>query len=119
MPRLPDGARKKLSDTTGGGTFLRSLHLAQRPPRSLQGGSGLSGAARLDAEYFGKVAGRSFEDDEEAQIKACLLEDYRWQSIFSGVEHPRFQALLGSLITKGQIERSEKALTRLRSSTIS
>jgi hypothetical protein len=42
-----------------------------------------------------------------------LHQAYRWQYIFSGVEHPRFQALLGGMISKAQGERLQGALKPL------
>jgi hypothetical protein len=43
-----------------------------------------------------------------------LLKAYRWQYIFSGVDHPRFIQLLGGLITPAQNERIAAALKPLR-----
>jgi len=39
-----------------------------------------------------------------------VLKAYRWQYIFSGVEHPRFQALLEKLTTADQRQRLTEAL---------
>jgi len=47
------------------------------------------------------------------RIKVCLLRAYRWQYIFSGVEHPRYQKLLKSLITDAQLQRIAQALSPL------
>jgi hypothetical protein len=38
------------------------------------------------------------------------LHAYRWQYIVSGVEEPRFQGILGSLISKAQGRRITEAL---------
>jgi DNA-binding Lrp family transcriptional regulator len=73
----------------------------------------LQAQSGADAEYFLKNSGRSFSEDEIERIKACLLKAYRWQYIFSGVEHPRFRALLSGLITETQGERINKALASL------
>jgi DNA-binding Lrp family transcriptional regulator len=73
----------------------------------------LQAQSGADAEYFLKNCGRSFSEDEIERIKACLLKAYRWQYIFSGVEHPRFRALLSGLITETQGERINKALASL------
>ena len=56
---------------------------------------------------------RSFGEEEVERIKASVLKAYRWQYIFSGVEHPRFQALFQSLTTEDQRERINKALSPL------
>jgi hypothetical protein len=69
--------------------------------------------SKSDAEYFLRITGRSFTEEQMGTIKACLLKAYRWQYIFSGVEHPRFQKLCRSLITEAQIQRIAKALSPL------
>jgi len=63
-----------------------------------------------DVEYFVKICGRSFRDNEIQHIKDAVLKAYRWQYIFSGVEHPRFQKLLIELTTVSQRERLNEAL---------
>jgi hypothetical protein len=75
----------------------------------------LQAQSGADAEYFLKVCGRSFSEEEIERIKAGLLKAYRWQYIFSGVEHPRFQSLLGSLITETQAQRINNALAGVKS----
>jgi len=69
--------------------------------------------SKSDAEYFLKICGRLFTEEQIGSIKSCLLKAYRWQYIFSGVEHPRFQKLLGSLITAAQLLRIAQALSPL------
>ena len=69
--------------------------------------------SKLDAEYFLKICGRSFTEEQMTKIKVCLLKAYRWQYIFSGVEHPRYQKLLRSLITEAQLQRIAQALNPL------
>jgi hypothetical protein len=71
--------------------------------------------SRTDAEYFLRISGRSFTEEQMGTIKACLLKAYRWQYIFSGVEHPSFQKLLRSLITETQLQRIAQALSPLAS----
>jgi len=71
--------------------------------------------SKSDAEYFLRICGRSFTEEQIGSIKACLLKAYRWQYIFSGVEHPRFQKLLRSLITEAQPQRIAQALSPLAS----
>jgi len=71
--------------------------------------------SKTDADYFLRITGRSFTEEQMGTIKACLLRAYRWQYIFSGVEHPRFQKLLRSLITEAQLQRIDQALSPLAS----
>ena len=66
--------------------------------------------AEADAGYFFEVAGRAFGTAEQALVRATLLRAYRWQYIVSGVMEPRFQAILGSLVTTPQMQRIESAL---------
>ena len=73
----------------------------------------LQAQCEADVEYFLKVCDRSFNEDEIERIKAGVLKAYRWQYIFSGVEHPRFTKLLGGLITEAQGKRLNEALAPL------
>lgn len=66
-----------------------------------------------DCGYFINNTKRSFSDDLMALIKDSFLGAYRLQYIFSGVEHPRFQELLGRLITEKQREHIGRALAPL------
>jgi len=66
-----------------------------------------------DVDYFINVCKRSFNEDEIERIKAGLLQAYRWQYIFSGVEHPRFQKLFVDLTTEDQRRRIQGALASL------
>lgn len=66
--------------------------------------------SRLDTGYFLQICDQEFDEAEPEEIRKCLLDAYRWQYIFSGVEHPRFQALLGELTTPEQRERLGAAL---------
>jgi hypothetical protein len=66
-----------------------------------------------DTQYFIENTARSFSDDQIARIRDSVLGAYRWQYIFSGVEHPRFQELFRRLTTEIQRERIERALTHL------
>jgi hypothetical protein len=58
---------------------------------------------------FLQDCGRRSPDDEE-RTRAGLLAAYRWQYIVSGVEEPRFQDILGSMITEDQAARIGNAL---------
>lgn len=42
-----------------------------------------------------------------------MLKAYRWQYIGSGVQDPRFQKILGGLITEAQMQRIGAALAPL------
>jgi hypothetical protein len=66
--------------------------------------------AAEDARYFTATAGRSFSAAEAERIHATLLRAYRWQYIVSGVQDPRFQKVLGPMISATQFERIVSAL---------
>lgn len=66
--------------------------------------------APLDVEYFVSVCGRRFREDERKRLDAAVLRAYRWQYIASGVQEPRFSALLGSMITAEHMQRIGTAL---------
>lgn len=66
--------------------------------------------AAADTDYFAAVAGRSIDATEHASIEAGVLKAYRWQYIVSGVQHPRFAAILGELVTEAQLDRIRTAL---------
>jgi len=55
----------------------------------------------------------NIDDDDVQRIKDCVLRGYRWQYIFSGVEHPRFQTLYQELTTDDQRHRVSVALATL------
>lgn len=73
----------------------------------------LQAQSAADAEYFGRVAGQDFDAGQREMIARGLLKAYRWQYIVSGAEHPKFQQVLGSLITPEQGERIGNALAPL------
>lgn len=66
-----------------------------------------------DVRYFVENSRRSFNEKDMDRVKNTLLEAYRWQYIFSGVEHPRFQELFRRLTTEMQQERISRALKPL------
>ncbi len=74
----------------------------------------LQAQARADCEYFAEHCGRRIPENEAAVLVSQFLKAYRWQYIFSGATHPRFQSILFSLITRAQRERIENALLELR-----
>ena len=73
----------------------------------------LQAQSKSDAECLIKSCGRPFTEDEAQRAETVFLQAYRRQYIFSGVEHPRFQSLLRSLVTDRQLERLSEALGRL------
>jgi hypothetical protein len=70
--------------------------------------------SKADVEYFCKASGASFSAEESELIFSGVLKAYRWQYIFSGVEHPRYQSAIGSLITEPQAQRINDALSPLK-----
>jgi hypothetical protein len=73
----------------------------------------LQAQSTSDAEYFVLNNKRTFQPQEVKQIMERLLKAYRWQYIFSGVEHPRFQELFENLTSQEQRQRVEEALQSL------
>jgi len=73
----------------------------------------LQNQSAADVDYFTQICDRSFIDDEVQRIKDAVLKAYRWQYIFSGVEHPRFQKLYQELTTEDQRQRASAALATL------
>ena len=73
----------------------------------------LQSQSQSDAEYFLRNAKQMFQPKEVKEVKDCLLKAYRWQYIFSGVEHPRFQQLFESLTSEAQRQRVKEALQTL------
>jgi hypothetical protein len=77
----------------------------------------LQAQSAADAEYFCEITGQEFDAGQRERIEQGLLKAYRWQYIVSGAVHPKFQEVLGSLITEVQGERIADALTPLVEST--
>jgi hypothetical protein len=73
----------------------------------------LQNQSTADVDYFLKLCNRSFTNDEVQRIKDGVLRGYRWQYIFSGIEHPRFQKLYQQLTTEDQRQRVSDALATL------
>jgi hypothetical protein len=73
----------------------------------------LQAQSKADSDYFLMTAGRAFTSEEAAAVRATLLRAYRWQYIVSGVQEPRFNEVLGSMITPAQGERIAAALKPL------
>lgn len=66
-----------------------------------------------DVDYFLMHKSSPLNVTETAEVKDCVLKAYRWQYIFSGVEHPRYRAAMESLVTDAQARRIHKALELL------
>jgi hypothetical protein len=71
------------------------------------------GQAASDARYFEAACGRAVGAYEARAIEAAFLAAYRWQYIFSGVQHEPFAKVLFSLITDAQGRRIAEALAGL------
>ena len=69
--------------------------------------------ARSDAAYFTLNCGRPVPAAEAEQIGRHFLKAYRWQYIFSGAGHPRFQGILKGMIGDAGMKRIEAALGTL------
>jgi len=63
-----------------------------------------------DSGYFVEVCGRPLTADEVDAVQATVLAAYRYQYIVSGVQIPRFSAVLNGMITPEQWQRIGAAL---------
>jgi len=77
----------------------------------------LQSQSAADADYFLQVSGQFLAEDERRRLQEGFLQAYRWQYIFSGVEHPRYQAMLEKVTTAAQRQRLVAALAPLASPT--
>jgi hypothetical protein len=66
--------------------------------------------AQADSTYFLSACGRSFGAAEAMAIGRTMLGAYRWQYIVSGVQEPRFQQILGAMVSEAQMQRIGAAL---------
>lgn len=73
----------------------------------------LKAQAKADAEFLSATCGRKMVTEETGRVETQFLKAYRWQYIFSGAGHPRFQAILKSMISDQQFKRIENALGAL------
>ncbi|MGE0350903.1 hypothetical protein [Hydrogenophaga sp.] len=73
----------------------------------------LQAQAKADAGYFLQVCGMAQEGARAEQVNATVLKAYRWQYIVSGALEPRFQQMLGKLVSGTQMERIQTALAPL------
>jgi hypothetical protein len=74
----------------------------------------LQAQSKADVDYFLEADNPRLGREEIDRIRGGVLKAYRWQYIFSGAEHSRYRAALGSLITEAQGERINNALGMLR-----
>jgi hypothetical protein len=72
----------------------------------------LQSQARADADYFLKSCDR-LSPEQSAQVRAVLLDAYRWQYIVSGVQEPRFSRILAGMIGQSESARIGAALAAL------
>ncbi len=66
--------------------------------------------APADVDYFLHICPRPFTAEQIEQLHASVLRAYRWQYIVSGVQDPRFAAILSGMITGNQSTRIGAAL---------
>ena len=69
--------------------------------------------AAADTTYFMAHAGRAFDAAQEALLRDRVLAAYRWQYIVTGVQEPRYGAVLKELVTPAQMQRIGQALAPL------
>ena len=69
--------------------------------------------AKADTHYFMGACGRTAGSDEADALVGLFLKAYRWQYIFSGATHPRFQKSLRAMISEPQFARIEASLAAL------
>ena len=70
--------------------------------------------AKADCDYFAANCGRTVGGRDADDLAKQFLKAYRWQYIFSGATHPRFQKILKGMITEPQFERIGAALASFR-----
>jgi hypothetical protein len=70
--------------------------------------------AKADSEYFAANCGRTVGSRDADELAKQFLKAYRWQYIFSGASHPRFQKIVKGMITEPQFERIGAALATLQ-----
>ncbi len=66
-----------------------------------------------DVDYFLKATAKPLAVEQAERLKEGFLRAYRWQYIFSGVEHPRFQTMLEAVTSAEQRQRLSGALATL------
>jgi hypothetical protein len=79
----------------------------------------LQAQANRDAGYFLDTCARDFSTGNIEQLGKRLLSAYRWQYLFSGVDHPRFRTLLSGMINPRQMQRIDSSLDTIRHRSVS
>jgi len=69
--------------------------------------------AKADAAYFAVNCGRTLPLAEAELVAGQFLKAYRWQYIFSGAGHPRFQGIVKGMIGEAAMKRIAAALATL------
>jgi hypothetical protein len=74
---------------------------------------GLAAQIDLDIETLSRATGRTFTDDEKAEIKAAQQRAYRWTFLLSGMTHPNFKKSLSELTRDGagRVDALAKAIS--------
>jgi hypothetical protein len=73
--------------------------------------------AKADCDYFLTQCKRPLEDSQVDAIRATVLAAYRWQYIVSGVQEPRFGALLSGMVNDAQAARIGAAVAPIVGAT--
>ncbi len=73
--------------------------------------------ATADAAYFAASCGRALTGEERMRVEAHVLSAYRWQSVVSGVQEPRYTEVLEDLVTPAQMRRIGRALAPMVDAT--
>ena len=63
-----------------------------------------------DIAYFLVNCKQHYDSGQVATINDLTLKAYRWQYIISGVQDPRFEKILGTMLTQSQVDRIKTAL---------
>jgi hypothetical protein len=74
--------------------------------------------AKADCDYFLAQCKRTLEDAQVDAIRATVLAAYRWQYIVSGVQEPRFGALLSGMVNDAQAARIGAAVAPIVGATL-
>ncbi|SRR6056297_220514 len=70
--------------------------------------------SEADIDYFTAHIDSALTGEQVERLQSGVHQAYRWQYIFSGVDHPRFTAMLKALTTEAQLKRLTEALSGLR-----
>ena len=70
---------------------------------------GLRAQVELDLASLSKATGRSFTNEEKAEIAQAQTQAYRWTFLLSGMKHPNFDRALRELTARGHASVSSLA----------